>query len=69
MQIQTRQNFVSYLVGDIVLYNEKEVVEICNKYGIETVENKEYPLYQGKEMDEKFSIVDIMHEPIPITEE
>lgn len=49
-----------------MLYNEKEVVEICNKYGIETVEKKGYPLYQGKEMDENFSIVDIIREPIPI---
>lgn len=49
-----------------MLYDEKEVIEICNKYVIETVEKKGYPIYQGKEMDENFSIVDIMHEPIRI---
>ena len=53
----------------IVKYNEKEVIEICNKYGIETTEKKGCSLYQGKEMDENFSIADIMREPIQITEE
>lgn len=52
-----------------MLYDEKQVIEICNKYGIETVKKKGYPLYQGKEMDENFSISEIMHEPIPITED
>lgn len=52
-----------------MLYDEKEVVEICKKYGIETVEKEGYPLYQGKEMDENFSIADIMREPIPIAED
>lgn len=52
-----------------MLYDEAEVLEICNKYGIETVEKKGYPLHQDKEMDENFSIADIMREPIPITEE
>ena len=51
-----------------MLYDEKEVVEICKKHGIETVEKKGYPLYQGKEMDENFSIAEIMREPILTTE-
>lgn len=29
----------------IVKYNEKEVIEICNKYGIETTEKKGCSLY------------------------
>ena len=53
----------------IVKYDEKEVVEICKKYGIETVETEGYPIYIDKEMDENFSIADIMREPIPITED
>ena len=28
-----------------------------------------YPLYQGKEMDENFSIAEIMREPVTIMEE
>lgn len=49
-----------------MLYDEKEVVEICKKYGIETVEKEGYPLYKGKEMDENFSISEMMHEPVKI---
>lgn len=48
------------------MYDEKEVVEICKKYGIEIVEKEGYPLYQGIEMDENFSIAEIMRELIPI---
>ena len=50
----------------IMLYDEEEVLRICKKYGIETVEKEGYPLYQGIEMDENFSIAEIMNEPIPI---
>lgn len=49
-----------------MLYDEKEVVEICKKYGIEVVEKEGYPLYQSKEMDENFSIAEIMNESIKI---
>lgn len=52
-----------------MLYDEKEVVEICKKYGIETIETEGYPIYMNKEMDENFSIAEIMHEPIPIAED
>ena len=52
-----------------MLYNEKEVVEICKKYGIETVRKEGYPLFQGKEMDESFSIAESMREPVTIMEE
>lgn len=51
------------------MYDKKEVIEICNKYGIETVETEGYPIYMGKEMDEKFSIAEIMRESTPITKE
>ena len=52
-----------------MLFDEKQVLEICNKYGIETVKKEGYPLYQGKEMDESFSIAEIMREPVTIMEE
>ena len=52
-----------------MLYNEKEMLEICKKYGIETVRKEGYPLFQGKEMDENFSIAEIMREPVKIMEE
>lgn len=51
------------------MFDEKEVVEICKKYGIETVRKEGYPLYQGKEMDKNFSIAEIMREPVAITED
>ena len=41
-------------------------MEVCKKYGIETVKKNGMPLYKGKEMDENFSIAEIMHEPIRI---
>ena len=47
-----------------MLYNEEEVLNICKKYGIETIETEGYPIYMDEEMDENFSIADIMHEPI-----
>lgn len=50
----------------IMLFDEKQMLEICKKYGIETIEKEGYPLYQGKEMDENFSISEIMHEPIRV---
>lgn len=49
-----------------MLYNEEEVLNICKKYGIETVETEGYPLYMGEEMDENFSISGIMNEPMKI---
>lgn len=52
-----------------MLFDEKQVLEICKKYGIETVRKKGYPLYQGKEMDESFSIAESMREPVTIMEE
>lgn len=52
-----------------MLFDEKQVLEICKKYGIETVRKKGYPIYQGKEMDERFSIAEIMREPVTIMEE
>lgn len=48
-----------------MLYNEEEVLRICKKYGIETEVMEGYPTYMGKEMNENFSIEEIMREPIP----
>lgn len=50
--------------SDSMVCNEEEVLRICKKYGIETVEKEGYPIYRDKEMDENFSISDIMHEPV-----
>ena len=44
-------------------YNE-EVLRICKKYGIETVEKEGYPIYMGKEMDENFSFSEMMCQPV-----
>lgn len=52
-----------------MLFDEKQVLEICKKYGIETVRKEGYPLYMGKEMDENFSIAEIMREPVTIMED
>lgn len=49
-----------------MLYDEKQMLEICKKYDIETVEKEGYPSYQGKEMDENFSFSEMMHEPIRV---
>lgn len=51
-----------------MLYDEKQMLEICKKYGIETVEKEGYPLYQGKEMDGNFSYSEMMHRHIPVTD-
>lgn len=52
-----------------MLYNEEEIIRICEKYGIDMVETKGYPLYKGKEMDKDFSVRDVMNEPIQIIEQ
>lgn len=44
-----------------MLFNEKEMLDICKKYGIDVVEKKGYPLFNGKEMDENFSMCEIMN--------
>lgn len=49
-----------------MLYDEEEMLRICRKYGIKTVKKKGMPLYKSKEMDENFSISEIMHEPVVI---
>ena len=49
-----------------MLYDEEEILRICKKYGIKTVKKNGMPLYKGKEMDENFSIAEIMHEPVVI---
>lgn len=47
-----------------MLYNEEEVLRICKKYGIKAVKKSGYPIYEGKEMDENFSVEEILREPI-----
>lgn len=43
-----------------MLFNEQEIIEICNKYGIEVVKKSGFPLYMGEEMDENFSVEEMM---------
>ena len=45
-----------------MLFNEKEMLKVCRKYGIDVVEKDGYPLYNGQEIDESFSIRDIMND-------
>lgn len=49
--------------GEMKLYNKKEMLHVCKKYGIETVKKVGAPLYQGKEMADDFSFEKIMREP------
>lgn len=49
-----------------MIFNEKEMLEVCQKYGIDVVEKKGYPLYDGIEMDENFSMNNIMHDTYSI---
>lgn len=46
-----------------MLYDKEEMLRICEKYGIETVEKEGAPLYMGKEMDDNFSFEQMMREP------
>lgn len=41
---------------------EKQILDICKRYGINVVKKKGYPLYMGKEMDENFSVEEIMRD-------
>lgn len=52
-----------------MLYNEEEVLQICKKYDIETVEKEEYPLYMDNEMDENFSFSKVIHQPVKFIDE
>ena len=45
-----------------MLFNEKEMLKVCRKYGIDVVEKDGYPLYDEQEIDENFSICDIMND-------
>lgn len=45
-------------------YNEEEMLRICEKYGIKTVEKERAPLYPGKEMNEDFSFNEIIKQSI-----
>lgn len=49
-----------------MLYDEKQMLEICKKYGIETVKKNGMPLYKGKEMDENFSFSEMMHQTVRV---
>lgn len=49
-----------------MIFDEKEMLEVCQKYGIDVVEKKGYPLYDGIEMDENFSMNNIMHDTYSI---
>lgn len=46
------------------MYNEEEIKRICEKYDIETEIMPGYPTFMGKEMDDKFSMEEIIKHPI-----
>lgn len=50
-----------------MIFNEKEMIEVCQKYGIDIIEKEGYPLYDGNEMNETFSMEDIMHDTYTIS--
>lgn len=45
-----------------MLFNEKEMLDICEKYGIDVVEKDGYPLYNGEDLSPDFAISELMHE-------
>lgn len=45
-----------------MLFNEKQMLDVCKKYGIDVIQKDGFPLYQGVEMDENFSVDEIMYE-------
>lgn len=51
------------------LYNKKEMLHVCNKYGIETVKKVGAPLYQSKEINDDFSFEKMMQEPYSLGNE
>lgn len=44
------------------MFNEKQMLDICKKYGIDVAEKDGYPLLMGEEMDENFSAEEMMQE-------
>ena len=52
-----------------MLYDNEEMLRICEKYGIETIEKEGAPLYLGKEMTEDFSFEQMMREPCVIKDD
>ena len=46
-----------------MLFDEKEMLELCKKYDIPVVENNGVPLFENEEMTEEFLISEIMNEP------
>ena len=47
-----------------MMYNEREMINICKKYGIELVEKEGNPIYMGKEMDDDFSFSEMMKKTV-----
>lgn len=43
-------------------FDENEMLEICKKYGIDVIEKEGYPLCNGRELNDSFSIRDIMND-------
>lgn len=46
-----------------MLFDEKEMIELCEKYGIPVVENKGIPMFKNEDMTEDFLISEVMNEP------
>lgn len=47
-----------------MLFDEKEMLELCKKYNIETVKKEGYPIFDGEDMNDSFMISSIMNVPI-----
>ena len=45
-----------------MMFNEKEMLELCEKYGICVVEKEGYPLLGGIELSPDFSISELLDE-------
>lgn len=46
-----------------MLFDEKEMIDLCEKYGIPVVENNGVPMFEDKDMPEEFLISEVMNEP------
>lgn len=44
------------------MFDEKEMLELCEKYGIDIVEKDGYPLLNGNELTSDFSISELFKE-------
>ena len=46
-----------------MLFNEKEMLELCKKHSIDVVEKEGYPLFNGIELSPDLSISELLNNP------